>query len=195
MDPLNLQEIEKASRGVFNEDGLLYIATGLLLLVVGLSFFFRPLLILVAFGALLVIPLEVVRRRVTYPRLGYAKFNTPPGTVRGIVLFAVVVIILLVAIALVSGGRFQQLLPLAYSIVFALAFYFGMSTQGLGRADWLLILVILLTGLLASLFFPDWHNGTAVSFTITSLFFIFFGLAKLLHFLRTVPLLNQESLE
>jgi hypothetical protein len=195
MDPLNLQEIEKASRGVFNEDGLLYIAIGLLLLVVGLSFLFRPLLILVAFGALLVIPLEAVRRVTTYPRLGYAKFSAPPGTARGIALFAVVVIIILGAIALLGGGRFQQVLPLAYSIVFALAFYFGMSTQGLGRADKLLILVVLLTGLLTSLYFPDWHNSTAVLFTITGLFFIFFGLLKLLHFLHTTPLLNQEGIE
>ena len=195
MKSYDLQELEKRSRGVFNEDGLLYVAVGLLLLLVGASFIYRPLLILVAIGALLFYPLEMVRRRVTYPRLGYAKFTVAPGTMRGILLFALITIVILMGIAFIGGGSFQRYLPFAFSIIFALSFYFGMSNQGLTTADWLLIAVTLLTGAFASWRYPDWHDGTAVSFTSTGLIFIGFGLLKFMHFLRTVPLLDQEGLE
>lgn len=195
MNSYDLQELEKDSRGVFNEDGLLYVAVGILLLLVGASFIYQPLIILVAFGALLFYPLEAVRRRVTYPRLGYAKFSAPPGTARGILIFAGVTIVILIAIAFIGNGRFQQLLPFAFSIVLALSFYFGMSTQGMTTADWLLIAVILLVGPIASWRYPDWHDGTAVSFTFSGLIFIGFGLLKFVHFLRTVPLLDQKGLE
>ena len=193
MKSINLQELEKESRGVFNEDGLLYVSIGLLLLLVGASFLFRPLLILVAFGALLIFPLEAIRQHLTYPRLGYAKFKAPPGTLRGILIFAILTMLFLTLIAFIGDGRFQRILPFAYSSTFTLAFYFGMSTQGLRTADWLLMGIMLLAGLLASLLFPDWHDGTAVLFTFTGLLFIIFGLIRLVHFLRTVPLLDQGN--
>jgi len=63
----------------------------------------------------------------------------------------------------------------------------------LRTADWLLMGIMLLAGLLASLLFPDWHDGTAVLFTFTGLLFIIFGLIRLVHFLRTVPLLDQGN--
>ena len=65
--------------------------------------------------------------------------------------------------------------------------------QGLHAADVLLILATLLLGLIASWLYPDWRQGTAVSFTLTGLLFITFGLIKLFLFLRNVPLLDQSS--
>lgn len=192
-DTRDLQEIEKEARGAFNEDGLLYVFIGLLLFFAGASFVYRPLLIFVALGSLLIYPLEALRRRLTYPRLGYAKFSAPPGTLRGILIFALITIFILAAIALFDNGRFQRILPLAFSAVFALSLYFGLSMQGLHAADVLLILATLLLGLIASWLYPDWRQGTAVSFTLTGLLFITFGLIKLFLFLCNVPLLDQSS--
>lgn len=190
-DMFNLQELEKEARGALNEDGLIYIFIGLLLLAVGASFFLRPLLFLVVFGVLLIYPLEALRRRLTYPRLGYVKFTLPAGTVSGILKFALLIVIFLVAIAVVDNGRYQQILPFAYSVAFTLAFYAGISTQGVQAADVTLIIAMLLVGLAASWRFPDWHDGAAITFLASSLLFIVYGLYALIRFLRKYPVIEK----
>ena len=112
--------MEKESRRIFSEDGMLYIFLGLLLLLVGLSFSVPALIGLVGLSAFLMYPLERLRRRITYPRVGYAKFKAPAGFLPGILGFMLVVVVALAVIAFVGDGRFQRLLPLAISIVFAL---------------------------------------------------------------------------
>jgi uncharacterized membrane protein HdeD (DUF308 family) len=185
---IDLQGLEKESRRLFSEDGMLYIFLGLLLLLVGSSFIVPALIGLVGFSAFLMYPLELVRRRITYPRVGYAKFKAPPGFLRGLLGFMLLVVIALAAIAFVGDGRFQQLLPLAISVVFALAFYFGVSSHGPQPVDWFFIGLTLISGLFASWRYDDWHTGTAVLFTIVGLFSIVVGLAKLVRFLRKYPL-------
>lgn len=187
-ESIDLLEIEKEARAAFNEDGLLYLFIGLLLLAVGGSFLYRPLALFVVGGFLLIYPLEALRRRITYPRVGYAKFSLPAGAVRGIFFFGLLATAVLAGIAIAGDGRYQRILPLAYNALFALAFYLGLATQGIHKADWALILLALLLGGAASWLFLDWHEGTAVSFAATGLLFASFGLLRLAQFLRAHPL-------
>lgn len=180
--------MEKESRGVFAEDGLLYVFTGLLLLLVSASFAVPALTILVGFAAFLIFPVEALRRRVTYPRLGYARFSATPGTVRGILGFAAAVIIILALIAFVADGRFQSYLPLAISIVFAMAFYFGMATHGVHLRDWFLIGAALAAGLFTTWRYDDWHDGAAVLFSVMGVLLLITGLVMLVSFMRKYPL-------
>lgn len=188
---IDLQDLEKESRRVFAEDGLLYVFLGVLLLLVSFSFAVPALTGLVGLSAFLIFPVEALRRRITYPRLGYARFSAPPGTVRGILGFAAVSVVALAVIAFAGGGRFQSYLPLAFSIVFALAYYFGAATHGAGLIDWLLIGLTLAAGLFASWRYEDWHDGASVLFGFLGVVLLLIGLIKLVRFLRKYPLLPE----
>jgi hypothetical protein len=192
---LDLQNLEKDSRGVFSEDGLLYVFCGLLLLLIGASFAVPALLPLVGFSALLIYPVEALRRRITYPRIGYARFSAPSGTVRGILGFTIVSVIALCILAFFDGGRFQRYLPMAISIVFALAFYFGMSTHGVRPGDWFIIIVTLCAGFFATWRYDDWHDGAAALLGFVGLFLLVFGVIKLARFLRNYPYLEHGDPE
>jgi hypothetical protein len=185
---VDLKHIEKESRGMFAEDGLLYIFLGLLLLLVGVGFAVPALSGLVGLCAFLIFPLEALRRRITYPRIGYARFSAPSGMVRGILVFAAITVFSLAVIAFAGGGRFQRYLPLCFGIVFALTFYFGFSTHGTRGRDWLIIGLALLVGLIATLRYEDWHDGAAVLFSIVGVFSLLIGAIKLARFVRKYPL-------
>ncbi len=188
---LDLQDLEKESRRVFAEDGLLYVFIGLLMLLIGAAFAVPALTGLVGLSALLIFPLERLRRRVTYPRLGYASFSMPSGSVRGILGFAAVAVILLALLGFAGGGRYQTYFPLAFSVVFSLSFYFGMSTHGMRARDWFLIALMLAAGLLATWRFEDWHDGAAALFGFMGLTCLAVGLVKLARFMRKYPPLPQ----
>jgi hypothetical protein len=188
---IDLEDLEKESRRLFAEDGFLYIFLGALLLLVSISFAVPALTGLVGFSAFLIFPVEALRRRVTYPRLGYAHFAAPPGFVRGILGFIAATVVALSVIAFAGGGRFQSYLPLAFSIVFALAYYFGATMHGTGLRDWLLIGLTLAAGLFASWRFEDWHDGASVLFGFLGVVLLLIGLIKLVRFLRKYPLLPE----
>ena len=185
---VDLEHLEKESRRLFAEDGLLYIFLGLLLLLVGVGFAVPGLSWLVGFSAVLIFPVEVLRRRITYPRLGYARFSAPPGTVRGMLAFAAIVVVGLVVIAFAAGGRFQAYLPLAFSIVFALSLYFGMAVHGVRARDWLIIGLALAAGLFTTWRYDDWHDGTAVLFGLMGVVSLLIGFIKLIRFMRKYPM-------
>ena len=181
---INLNHLEKESRGLFSQDGLLYVFCGLILLLVGASFIWSGLTLLVGFCAFLIYPVEWLRRRITYPRIGYARFSVPRGTLRYILLFAVLSVVALATLGLAADGRFQRYLPLAISAVFALSFYFGVSMHGVRPAEWALILIAVASGLFASWRYSDWHDGAAFTLGFTGLVFLLYGLVKLAFFLR-----------
>ncbi len=113
---LDLDLLEQQARRRFNVDGLLYVFLGLLLLILGLSFRNPATAWIAAFGAFLILPASALRKRYTYPRIGYAKFEMQPGVGRGILLFALVVMVALFILAFAGGGRFQPYLPIAFGI-------------------------------------------------------------------------------
>lgn len=195
LQKIDTQNLEKDARGMFSEDGLLYVFCGLLLLLIGAAFAVPALVPFVGFSAFLIYPVEILRRRLTYPRIGYARFAAPPGAVRGILVFAVLTAVALATLAFAGDGRFQRYLPLAFSIVFGLAFYFGMSAHGMHPGDWSIILVTFLTGLFTTWFYTDWHDSAAALFLFVGGVVLVFGLAKLAIFLHKYPPIAQGEQE
>lgn len=184
---IQLDQVERNARRAIDQDGLTYLFLGLLLLLVGFSLRIEGLGWLGAFGIFLAIPLEALRRRITYPRIGYAKFETPRRTVRGILGFAAVAILVLMAIALAFNGRYQPILPIVIGVVFALAFYFGTSVSGLRLRNWVTIGLMLVSGVATAVLFTDWHVATAVQMWIVGVLLLVVGAVDLWRFLRTHP--------
>jgi hypothetical protein len=190
---IDLQQLEKESRSLFAEDGILYIFLGLLLLLAGLGFALPAMVSFVGFSAFLIYPLELLRRRITYPRLGYAKFSAPPGFLRGLIAFILVVVVALALLAFAADGRFQFLLPMAISIVFCLALYFGLAAHGPHLVDWFLIGLTLVAGIAATWRYDDWHEGVAMLFSLVGVVSLAVGLLKLVRFLRRYPLPEEPE--
>ncbi len=188
MSQIDLEKIERNARRVFNQDGLIYIFMGLLLAMVGWSFSNTRFSGLGGLAALLIFPIEIVRRRVTYPRVGYAKFALPKGLARGLIGLTVVAVAALTLVAFVGDGMFQQYMPIAISIVFALSFYFGISMEGLRWRSLAIIALILAGGGAVTVLFEDWHWGTAVLFWIVAVILIPVGAIKLICFMRDNPI-------
>lgn len=192
-DPVSLERIKKEAHRTFNKDGLLYLFMAVLLTAVGLSFYDSRFGFLGGLAALLIFPMEWFRRRITYPRVGYARFELPTGFTRGLLGFAVIAIAVLVFFAFFDNGSLAQYLPLLISGVFALAFYFGASMQGLRRRDWLVLGLIVVSGLITTAVFADWHTAVAVQMWLMAGILFVIGAWDLMRFLRAYPVMSDPG--
>lgn len=191
--PLDLRVIEQQARRQFNQDGLLYVFLGLLMLVLGLSLANPALSLFAAFGAFLIFPAAALRRRYTYPRLGYARFEMQPGVGRGIIGFAIVAAIVLFLLALVANGRLQPYLPIAFGLVMALAFYFGVSPTGVSRLEALILSLMVISGPIVVLINDAWRQAASLQFAVLGAIIFIIGLAIFIHFVRTVPVIGDSQ--
>lgn len=192
-DPVSLNDIEKKAHRTFNQDGLMYLFMGLLFGLIGLSFYDSRFAFLGGMAALLIFPMELFRRKITYPRVGYARFSAPEGFGRGILGFMVVAIAVLVLFAFAGNGRFAQYLPLVISIIMGLAFFFGASMQGLRTRDLVVIILMIASGVIAIFVSDDWHRAVALQMWFIGVILFVVGLVDLVRFLRTHPVLEEPA--
>jgi hypothetical protein len=194
-EPIDLNEVERKVHRAFNQDGLIYLFMGILLTLVGLSFVNERLSWLGGTAVLLIFPIEILRRRITYPRIGYVRFDLPKGFTRGILGFVVIAVTVLSVLAFAGDGRFQRYLPLAISITMSLAFFFGASMQGLRLRDRVIIALMVVSGIGVTAVFEDWHWGTAVQMWLIALLLIIIGVIDLVRFVRRYPVMNETTQE
>ncbi len=188
---IDLDRVEKDARHTVNQDGITYLFMGILLMAVGASFLFPSLSWIGILGILFIFPAEGLRRRVTYPRIGYAKFQAPPGLWRGIGVFAILAIIILAVMAFVV----PQFLPLVIGVVFCLSFYFGASMSDVRLRDWIVMGLMLVSGGVTAVLFDDWHVATAVQLCFIGVILLLIGVVDLIHFIRTVPLADDYEID
>ena len=184
---IDLEQVERYARQTINQDGVLYFFMGLLLVTVGVSFLIPYFSWVGILGILFVFPAEWVRKRVTYPRIGYAKFQTPPGFGRGIGIFAVGAVIILSIVAFMA----PRFLPVLIGGVFGLSFYFGSSMSDVRLRDWVVIGLMLVSGVITAVFFQDWHVATAVQLTLIGVILMVMGLVDLVRFIHVHPVLED----
>ncbi len=140
-------------------------------------------------GILFVFPAEWLRKRVTYPRIGYAKFQTPPGFGRGIGIFAAGAVVVLTVVALTV----PRVLSVLIGGVFGLSFYFGASMSGVRLRDWAVIGLMLGSGVVTAVIFNDWHTATAVQLCFVGSLLVLLGLVDLIRFVRKYPIKQMEN--
>jgi hypothetical protein len=117
-EKVDLDEIEKKSYKQLNEDGLLEIALGFVLILYSGLWYSGVIGVTVVFQ-LLLLPrlLEAVRERHTYPRIGYVKhFDETSKTGIGIIGYViasmlVVAILILIVYGKITGDLIYQWIP------------------------------------------------------------------------------------
>jgi hypothetical protein len=76
-DQIDLQQVERKALSTIHQDGLLDLGLGLGLLLVGLTLMRGGSTFLALLPILLAMFVRGMRRRYTYPRVGFAKFKSP----------------------------------------------------------------------------------------------------------------------
>lgn len=103
---INLLELEKKAYRDSQQDGLIEVMMGLILMTFG-GFFHSPIfafyILLIVFSGKIV---EFARRRHTYPRIGFVKFRreNPKDAITGVLLFELAVIVIIFTLIFISGN-------------------------------------------------------------------------------------------
>jgi hypothetical protein len=196
---INLKELEKKAYRDSQQDGLMEVMMGLILMTFG-GFFYSPIF---AFYILLIVfsgkIMEFVRRRYTYPRIGFVKFHgeNPKDALTGVLLFELAVIVIMFTLISISGNvmdysQWVKWSPLFFGLILVGPFAHAQSRSGNIRYYGYAILSVIL-GLFFSLVeFGSGGTGLILYLVIIGGFLVLSGLVIFIRFLRKYPLPERE---
>jgi len=198
---IDVRRIERKTFRESQQDGLLELVMGVCMIAISTRLFSRVLVVMLVLPVILFHPfLEAMRRRFTYPRIGYVKLipDKPKEVISGIFLVSVVVVGILAFAFLIYGGirNFELWLrwcPFWGGTVLAGMFSSFASKSGAVRhhvfAAW-----SLLAGIVLSLIkFDAVETGTLLYFAVMGALLIPFGLVQFVAFLREHPKSLEET--
>ena len=117
---IDLKEIERKTRMTLHQDGLDEILVGLSLGIMAIFFLdFRLSIAMIASCAIQILLKPACRRRITYPRVGYAKLPEPKDKATGRKIFVIAIVLVLIGTGLFFVSQLRWLLPLYIGIVLA----------------------------------------------------------------------------
>jgi hypothetical protein len=192
---LNLKEIEKKAYRDSQQDGLMEVMMGLILMTFG-GFFYSPVfsfyILLIVFAGRIV---EFIRRRYTYPRIGFVKFHeeNPKDALTGVFLFEVAVIVIMFTLISIFGevtdySQWVDWSPLFFGMILVGPFAHAQSKSGNVRYTGYAILSVVL-GLFFSLAeFASGRTGLILYLVLMGGFLFISGLFIFARFLRRYPL-------
>jgi len=115
---IDLKAIERKTRMTLHQDGLDEILVGFSLGIMAIFFLdFRLSIAMIAGCAIQILLKPACRRRITYPRVGYAKLPEPKDKVTGRKIFVIAIILVLIGTGLFFVSQLRWLLPLYIGIV------------------------------------------------------------------------------
>jgi hypothetical protein len=186
---LDIRRIQQESYRIIRQDGLSDVCGGLMLGIMALFFLdFRYAGALIVVCAMQTIILPTCRKKITYPRVGYAKF---PGRsdIKKVVIWDILLPLAVVGLIVCVGIWARSLLALCLGIFLAaLALPGARITRYF--LDYMLIAAFLSSGIISQLFV--WRGSapeTVVAFQLWSLsgILIDVGLVQLQRFLQKYP--------
>ena len=192
---LNLKEIEKKAYRDSQQDGLMEVMMGLILMTFG-GFFYSPIfafyILLIIFSGKIV---EFIRRRYTHPRIGFVKFHeeNPKDALTGVFLFEVAVIVIMFTLISIFGevtdySQWVKWSPLFFGMILVGPFAHAQSRSGNVRYTGYAILSVVL-GLFFSLAeFASGRTGLILYLVLMGGFLFISGLFIFTRFLRRYPL-------
>jgi len=196
---INLKEIEqKAYRGSF-QDGLVEIMTGILLIGLGATFG-SVLYVFVILIPIFLFPrfIEVIRKRYTYPRIGYVKLpqDDPKKTAKGIFGYIAVVIALMVICFLLFGkvkdaSAYKKWSPALMGVLMVGGFLYAHGKSGNIRYIVFAVLAVV-SGLLFSIMSFESYDGLIINFFVMGAMFIVAGSVLFILFVHKYPKLAEE---
>jgi len=192
---INLKDIEKKAYRDSQQDGLMEVMMGLILMTFG-GFFYSPIfafyILLIIFSGKIV---EFMRRRYTYPRVGFVKFHeeNPKNSLTGVFLFEVAVIVIMFTLISIFGdvkdySQWVKWSPLFFGMILVGPFAHAASRSGSIRYTGYAILSVIL-GLIFSLTeFGSGCTGLILYLVFIGTFLFLGGLVIFTRFLRKYPL-------
>ena len=196
---INLKEIEKNAYRDSQQDGLMEVMMGLILMTFG-GFFYSPIfafyILLIVFSGKIV---EFVRRRYTCPRIGFVKFHreNPKDALAGVLLFELAVIVIMFTLISLFGNvtdysQWVNWAPLFFGMILVGPFAHAASRSGSVRYYGYAILSVIL-GLFFSLIeFGSGCTGLMLYLVLIGVFLVLGGLVIFIRFLRKYPLPETE---
>jgi len=193
---INLQDIERKTRLILHQDGLDEILVGLSLGIMAIFFLdFRLSIAMVVGCAIQILLRPACRRRITYPRVGYAKLSGPKDKVSGRKISLLAIVLVLIGAGLFFVSQLRWLLPLYLGFVLA-----GVTLAQVWRAahvyDYFIIGLFLTSGLMGLLLVSlDFEPSIATAIQGWSLagLLIPIGIIRLNIFLRKYPKSIKET--
>jgi len=204
-DTVNLHELERRAYREAQQDGIVELALGITILAWAAFVAFRgPLTAALVVALLLLQPRgwEIVRGRLTYPRVGHVELRREgtrqvlPGVLSFIFLIAAAMAIALVVFGgLHDPSLWWQWLPLFVGMMLVGALAHAHAKSGSARYSVFAVLAAG-AGLLASLLSFASPESRLVAYLLgMGLFFVLAGVVVLARFLRQHPAPAEETLD
>ena len=192
---LNLKEIEKKAYRDSQQDGLMEVMMGLILMTFG-GFFNSPVfafyILLIVFAGRIV---ESIRRRYTYPRIGFVKFHeeNPKDALTGVFLFEFAVIVIIFTLISIFGdvkdySQWVKWSPLFFGMILVGPFAHAASRSGSIRYTRYAIVSVILGIFFSLIEFGSGYAGLILYLVLIGAFLFISGLVIFTLFLRKYPL-------
>ena len=197
---IDLLKIEKKAYRDSQQDGLMEVMMGLILITFG-CFLYSPVF---AFYILLIIfskkIVESIRRRYTYPRIGFVKFHkeNPKDALTGVFLFEFAVIVIIFTLISIFGdvkdySRWIKWSPLFFGMILVGPFAHAASRSGSIRYTGYAMLSVVLGLFFSIIEFGSGYTGLILYLVFIGAFLFLGGLVIFTLFLRKYPLPEVEA--
>lgn len=201
MDEDDLEKMEQKAYREFMQDGLTEIFLGILLVGMGILFNVRSFF--PAFFAVFVIfvfprIVERLKRRYTYPRIGYAKLHEDPPKKIAVGIFSymlivavVMVVVLFVIFSGISADLWYRWTPTFMGAMLTGAFIYLAGKSGDSR-NYGIAVFGLVTGVVLSVYtFESMWTGLIVYLLFIGSVFTGLGLVRFVYFVHTFPVKEE----
>ncbi len=197
---VELKKIEQKSFRFIEQDGLMEIMMGIVLLGLGLTFGSFAYTIVVLAAVFLMTPLlGILRKRYTYPRIGYAKLPADDGETlaRGMFIYMLVVFMgVFIGIAVLGDFRdpalYRKWSPLLAAFLMTGGFEYTYSKSGNMRCRVYTVLAVIF-GVTFSLMKFEGYRGVVVTLIALGAIFVISGLFLFITFIRRYPKAGEQT--
>lgn len=191
---VEMKKLEQKSFRFIEQDGLMEIMMGIVLVGLGLTFGSFAYTIVVLAAVFLMTPLlGILRKRYTYPRIGYAKLPSEDGKnmARGMFIYVIIIMVgVTVGVGILGGFRdvtlFRKWSPLLAALLLTGGFDYAYSKSGSMRYRIYMVLAIGI-GILFSLLTFEGYDGVAASLVLLGVIFFVIGAVLFLTFMHKYP--------
>ncbi|HOP09311.1 MAG TPA: hypothetical protein PK718_08250 [Candidatus Methanofastidiosa archaeon] len=199
----DLRRIERRAYNESVKDGFMEILLGALLVFIGLMVWSQKGVVFIAiFPMLFCNPLlKWLKKRYTYPRIGYVKLRSDDGKKvgLGILRYVLVVIMFLVALSYLFFKEesiydsIYRLIPLYMAFILLGGFTY-LHSKSENNITYLYIGVTMISGILMTAFHPGpYRTGSLQYLALMGLFFTAAGTVIFIRFIRRHPVAPEEN--
>jgi hypothetical protein len=197
---LDVKKVEQRMWRASQQDGLMEVAIGILLATTALQIRTKGLIALWIVVLVSLAPgLEAIRKRVTYPRIGYVELvqEEPKKTVRGIGVYTIIVFVAMALAFAIFGDigdwrLWSRWSPTLSGVLLSGGMIYAAGKSGAARYYAFVVLAVGLGIAFSILFTEPYTNLTLYLLTLGGVF-ILCGGVTFMRFLRRYPLPTEEA--